>query len=137
MKKTIFYSLLLAISLFIVGCSRSDDSDSGSKNETQQKLIGKWYFGDPAVYGYKTNNSFTFTSNGKVTYTYWAGGNSGEFESETGTYKLNGDILTMVYPDKVTLTFIQKVVFKSDKIVEFKETGKSGAEPYDGTYYKA
>ncbi len=134
MKKTIFYSLLISILLVSFNCSRSDDSSSS--NETKQKLIGKWYFADPATYGYSTNNSFTFTSDGKVTYTYWEGGGSGGFDSETGTYSIEGDVLKMVYPEVVTLTFVQKVVFLSDKKVEFVATGKPNEEPYDGTYYK-
>ena len=42
----------------------------------------------------------------------------------------------MVYSQNVTLTFVQKVVFLSDKKVQFIETGKPNEEPYDGTYYK-
>ena len=134
MKKTIFYSLLISILLLSFSCSR--DEDSGTSNETKQKLIGKWYFADPAIYGYSTNNSFTFTSDGKVTYSYWAGGSGSGFDSETGTYSVEGDVLRMVYPQNVTLTFVQKVVFLTDKKVQFIETGKPNEEPYDGTYYK-
>ena len=134
MKKTIFYSLLISILLLSFSCSREDDSSTS--NENKQKLIGKWYFADPATYGYSTNNSFTFTSDGKVTYSYWAGGSGSGFDSETGTYSVEGDVLRMVYSQNVTLTFVQKVVFLTDKKVQFIETGKPNEEPYDGTYYK-
>lgn len=135
MKKHVLLFLLFSIITISFSCSRNDD-DLNSSNETRQKLIGKWYFSDPSVYGFSTNNSFTFTSDGKVTYSYWAGGSGSGFDSETGTYSVEGDVLRMVYPQNVTLTFVQKVVFLTDKKVQFIETGKPNEEPYDGTYYK-
>lgn len=135
MKKHVLLFLLFSIITISFSCSRNDD-DLNSSNETRQKLIGKWYFSDPSVYGFSTNNSFTFTSDGKVTYTYWTGGMNSDFDSETGTYTADGDKLTMIYPETVTLKFVQKVVFHSDKKVEFVDTGNPNEEPYDGTYYK-
>lgn len=130
-------NFLILIAIFsLMACSSDDDNSSSSNNEIYQSLIGKWYFADPEEYGYSTNNSFTFTSNGNVTYSYWTGGQENDFDSETGTFSVDGDVLTMVYPETVTLTFIQKVVFVSDNEVEFQDTGVVGEEPYDGTYYR-
>ncbi len=134
MKKNIYIiSMLISLVLFS-NCSSGDDSSS-QKNETNQKLTGKWYFDDPSTKP-TVNNSFTFTANGKVTYSYWTGtGNN--YESETGTFSMDGTILKMAFPDTITLTYIQKVVFLNDKTVQFLATGKANEEPYDGTYYKA
>ena len=134
MKKAFFYTLLASLLLFI-NCSKDEDDKATSPNLTKQKLIGKWYFADPAIYGYSTNNSFTFTSDGKVTYTYWTG-TASDFDSETGPYSVEGDKLTMIYPENTVLTFVQKVVFVTDTKVNFEATGNPNEEPYDGTYYK-
>ncbi len=135
MKKTIFYTFLVAVLLLTFSCSSSDD-DTSSLNETGQKLIGKWYFDDPSIYGYTHNNSFTFTSDGKVVYRYWDGSPGNNYDSETGTFTTDGDKMTMKFPATVTLTFIQKVVFVTDKKVNFVATGNPNEEPYDGDYFK-
>lgn len=134
MKKNIYIiSMLISLVLFS-NCSSSDDSSS-QKNETSQKLTGKWYFDDPSTKP-TINNSFTFTSNGQVTYSYWTGkGNN--YGSETGTFSIDGSIMKMVFPDTVVLTYIQKLVFVNDKTVQFLATGKANEKPYEGTYYKA
>lgn len=134
MKKTILFFMMLMFSAITFSCS--SDDDSSDNNEVYQKLVGKWYFQDPDVYGYDYNNSFTFSSDGNVTYRYWIG-TGNDFESETGSFNVSGDILTMTYPEGVELVFVQKVVFVSDSEVQFVEVEGSNEEPYDGTYYKA
>lgn len=136
--KTFYLVFLAMISLSLSNCSRDDDNNSGDDNSVKQKLIGKWYFSDPSVYGYNYNNSFTFSSDDKVVYKYWAGTGSGNnFDSETGSFTIKDDKLTMVFPKTVSLTYVQKVIFISDKKVEFVKTGNASEEPFDGTYYKA
>lgn len=135
MKNPIYF-LLLFLVILTFSCS-SDDDNSSSNSEVYQKLIGKWYFADPEVYGYSTNNSFTFTSDGKVTYSFWTGGQNNDFNSEAGTFSVEGDILTMVYPETITLTFVQEVIFIDESTVTFVQVEGSNQEPYDGTYYKA
>jgi len=108
MKKT-FYFLTMPLSLaFFTSCS-NDDNSSNYNNEIYQKLIGKWYFDDP-ITNPTINNSFTFNSGGKVTYSYWTGAGN-EYDSETGTFSVNNDVLTMVFPEIISLTFVQKVAF--------------------------
>lgn len=133
MRKIIYFLLILITSLNF-SCSKEDDSSG--QNVIEQKLIGKWYFADPEIYGYATNNSFTFNSNKEVTYSFWTGGSNNEFNSETGSFSVDGDILTMTFPDNVVLVFIQKVEFINDNKVEFLLAEGSGGEPYDGTYYR-
>lgn len=133
MKKIIyFFTVLLSLALF-TNCSSEDDSPN-QNNETYQKLIGKWYFDDPST-NPTVNNSFTFVSNGHLTYSYWTGTGS-DYNSETGTFSVNNDVLTMVFPETVSLTFVQKVVFVNSNKVEFQPTDNSGEEAYEGTYYK-
>ena len=55
--KTFYLVFLAMISLSLSNCSRDDDNNSGDDNSVKQKLIGKWYFSDPSVYGYNYNNS--------------------------------------------------------------------------------
>lgn len=133
--KTILKSSLIAIMLLVVFSCSKDDNDSSSLNETGQKLVGTWYFNDPST-SPTSNNSFTFTSDGKVTYRFLTINGGNNYDSETGTFKVEGDKLTMVYPQTVSLTFVQKVVFVTDKKVQFVSTGNPNEEPYDGTYYK-
>lgn len=119
---------------FFTNCS-SDDNSSSQNNETYQKLIGKWYFDNPST-NPTVNNSFTFVSNGHVTYSYWTGtGNN--YDSETGNFSVNNDVLTMVFPETVTLTFVQKVMFINDNTVQFVAAEGSNEEPFEGTYYKS
>ncbi|MCB4807546.1 hypothetical protein LG651_04735 [Tamlana sp. 62-3] len=128
MKK--IYLVLIAI-LSLVSCSTEDNT---IENETHAKLIGKWYFDDPNIYP-EGNNSFTFSTNGVVTYTNW-NPYVDAFEDEDGTYSFDGDIMTMTFPDGVSLTFVQKVVFINNNIVEFQETGVSGELAYEGDYFR-
>ncbi|MCL6218582.1 hypothetical protein [Zunongwangia pacifica] len=128
MKKN-FLALIAFLS--IVACSSDDDS---VLSEIQSQLIGKWYFENPST-NPEHNNSFTFTSNGTVTYTNW-NPNSESYISEDGSYSFDGDIMTMTFPEGVTLTFIQKVVFISENIVEFQETDISGSTAYVGDYFR-
>lgn len=132
MKQTLTYTFLLSIFLLLASCSKDDDSPS--LNETGQKLIGEWSFDDPATQPIPTS-SFTFMSDGKVTYRFVTiSGNS--YDSETGSFSVNGDKLTMVFPETVTLTYVQKIVFLTDKKMQFSSTGNPKEEPWDGIYYK-
>jgi len=131
MKKKLFYSLLALTLLFSFSCSR--DRDEQPSNSTKQKLIGKWYFGDPAIYGTTgENHSFTFSNDNVVTYRF--GSQTTYFEN--GSYTVDGDKLTMVYPDNVVVTYVQKVVFSGDSKVEFRPTGNPNEDAYEGDYYK-
>lgn len=136
MKKTVLL-IAIVISTLFSGCSKDDDGQANNTNKVYKNLIGKWYFGDPEEYGYSMNNSFTFTSKGNVTYSYWTGGQGNDFDSETGTFSVDGDILTMIYPEKVEIIFVQKVVFVNEGKMEFLPTGNADEEAYDGEYFKA
>ena len=123
--------LLVLISIFALTACSSDDENL---SEIESQLLGKWFFENPNN-NLNTNNFFTFASNGSVTYTYISlEGNI--YLSETGTYSFNGDIMTMIFPDSVSITFVQRVVFISDNLVEFVPTGVTGENPYDGDYFR-
>ena len=135
-KLSTLLGLTILTFLFLFSCSSDDNDDSTSSNEIAQKLVGKWYFTDPST-NPEINNSFTFTSNGKVTYSYWSGGSGNNYDSETGTFSVKGDVLTMIFPDDVEAVFVQKVTFINDNTVKFVYAENSDEEPYAGTYYKA
>lgn len=126
---------VLLSTLFVLSCSSNDD-DITTNNEIAEKLKGKWYFEDPKEFGISYNNSFTFDSNNKVTYSYWVGGNENNFDSEIGKYEVKGDILTMNFDEGVSLKYVQKVTFITNTKVEFSQVPNSTAKPYKGIYYK-
>ena len=130
--KNIF--LILIAILSFIACSSDDNNNSSSQIETQ--LLGKWFFQNPND-NPTINNSFTFTSEGSVTYSYWDGNPGNNYISETATFSFNGDVMKMVFPEEVSLTFVQKVVFINDNVVEFQPTGVSEENAYEGTYYKS
>ncbi|HIP33662.1 MAG TPA: hypothetical protein EYG89_02785 [Bacteroidia bacterium] len=131
LKKTIYF---LSITLLIITSSCSSDDDSSNNNETYQNLIGRWYFDNPNNNPID-NNSFTFTSEGNVTYSYWT--SSGvEVVNEIGTFSVDDEIMTMIFSEGVTLTYVQKVIFINDNVVEFQPTGVSGENAYEGDYFR-
>ena len=132
MKKTFFFFTMLFSLVLFTNCS--DDDSTNENNETYQKLIGKWYFDDPDT-NPSVNNSFTFNSGGQVTYSYWTGTGS-EYDSEIGAFSVNDDVMSMTFPETVSLTFVQKVVFIGDDEVEFQPTGNSTEEAYEGDYFR-
>ncbi|GAA4237590.1 hypothetical protein GCM10022291_24750 [Postechiella marina] len=132
MKTILKLSLTVLLLTLTTSCS-SDDNDINT-NELQSQLLGKWLFENPNN-NPSVNNSFTFTSSGNVTYSYWTGSGT-NYDSETGTFTFNGDIMTMVFPEGVTLTYVQKVLFTNDNVVEFQSTGVSGEDAYEGDYFR-
>lgn len=132
MKTIIKFSILLLVTIITSSCSSDDDSSSEGANGL---IIGKWLFQNPET-NPSTNNSFTFTSEGSVTYSYWDGGQGNNYDSETGTFSFNGDVMTMTFPENVSLTFVQEVVFINDNVVEFRETGVTGENAYEGDYFR-
>ncbi len=122
--------LFLLVSLTF---SCSSDSDSNSElNQNAEKLLGTWGTLDSQDTFYK---KFTFRNDLKAEYYTYPGGSQPELE-EVGTWSMDGDILTMSFPETIELTFVQKVVFTNDTQVKFNSTGVSGEEAYSGTYYK-
>jgi hypothetical protein len=130
--KNIFLALI-AIFVF-TACSSDDDNDNNS-SEVESQILGKWLFENPNT-NPSFNNSFTFSSDGHVTYSYWDGGQGNNYDSETGTFSFSGEIMTMIFPEGVSLTFVQKVVYINDNVVEFQSTGVSGENAYEGDYFR-
>ncbi|KJD33977.1 hypothetical protein PK35_04370 [Tamlana nanhaiensis] len=130
MKTILKFSLTALLLILVASCSTSDDST----NEIETQLLGKWLFENPNN-NPSVNNSFTFNPNGNVTYSYWTGSGN-NYDTETGTFSFNGDIMTMDFPENVNLTYIQKVVFLGDNVVGFQPTGISGENAYEGDYFR-
>lgn len=133
MKNT--FLVLIAIFAF-TACSSDDDNDNeNNSSEVESQILGKWFFANPTD-NPPHNNSFTFTSDGNVTYSFWDGASGNNFDSETGTFSFEGDIMTMIFAEGVSLTFVQKVVYINNNVVEFQSTGVSGENAYDGDYFR-
>ena len=135
LKTNIMKKVLLVLIAVLSFTACSNDNDDNNLSEIESQLLGKWFFENPNN-NPTVNNSFTFTSDGKVTYSNWDGGSGNNYDSETGTFSFNGDVMTMTFPEDVSLTFVQKVVFINDNVVEFEETGVSNENAYDGVYYR-
>lgn len=131
--KNLFALLLIFLCL---GNFTSCSSDDGSPINSGNNLIGKWYFEDPSIVGYSTNNSFTFSSDNIVIYSYWAGKGENEFDREKGEFELKNNILTMKFSEGVELKFVQRLNFISNNKVEFKEVEGSSVDAYTGIYYR-
>lgn len=129
MKKTILLTVLFFSAIINFSCN-SDDDTSSNLNENAQKLVGTWgTFGGSEFY-----KKFTFRSDSKVEYYTYPNGEP--ILEEVGDWSMDGDILTMVYPENVVLTFVQKVVFTNDNTVQFIEVSGSEHEAWEGTYYR-
>lgn len=129
MKKSILLFVLLISSIISFSCSGDDDSTN--LNETAQKLIGTWgdYGLDEVFY-----KKFTFRSDSKVEYYTYPNGEP--ILEEIGDWSMDGDILTMEFPETVLLVFVQKVVFTNDDTVQFIEVSGTEHEAWEGTYYR-
>lgn len=129
MKNTLSILLIFTITLGFLSCSGDDDTNN--LNENAQKLIGTWgTFGGSEFY-----KKFTFRNDSKVEYYTYPSGEP--VLEEVGDWSMDGNILTMVYPENVVLTFVQEVVFTNDNIVQFIEVSGSEYEAWEGTYYRA
>lgn len=131
--KNIFLVLIAILSL--VGCSSDDSEVNNNLNHIEAQLLGKWFFTNPNSNPIR-NHSFTFNTQGNVTYSYWDGNPGNNYDSEIGTFSFNGDIMTMIFPENVTLTYVQQVVFINDNVVAFESTGVLGENAYEGDYYR-
>ena len=127
------FLILIAI-LSFVSCS-SDDDNGNNLSEVEAQIFGRWLFENPNN-NPTINNSFAFTSEGNVIYSYWDGNAGNNYLSETGTFSFSGDIMTMIFPEGVSLTFVQKVVYINDNVVEFQPTGVSTENAYEGDYFR-
>lgn len=132
MKRTLYLFIVLMSLTIFTNCSDDDKTTNNTNNEVYQKLIGKWYHDSPEP---EYNSALTFKSNGSVIYTYWTG-NSNNYDTETGTFNVDGEIMTMVFPQTVTLTFVQKVVFINNNQADFQPTGNANEEAYEGMWYR-
>lgn len=131
MKKSILLFVLLISSFISFSCSGDDDSNS--LNETAQKLIGTWgdYGLDEVFY-----KKFTFRNDSKVEYYTYPNPNGEPILEEVGNWSMDGDILTMEFPETVLLIYVQKVVFSDDNTVQFIEVPESEHDAWEGTYYR-
>ena len=108
MKKILsFVFVLTTVITFLTSCSSDDDSNGNSSNS---EIIGTWGTKWNNGSGIAVHPKFTFLSNGRVKYYVYPSGNQPELE-EIGTWNMNGDIITMNFPETVEIKFKNKVIF--------------------------
>jgi hypothetical protein len=135
MKQKFYFFAILSLILFT---NYSFNNSSSTLSPLEQKLIGKWYFTDPSLVEGNPNNSFTFTSDKKVTYKYW-NDKSHKYKTEKGTFTGKRDelIMTIALDDSMYIEYHQKVIFLNDERVQFVAPEEHSNFVFDGYFYKA
>lgn len=97
-KMRLTYVLLIAL-MILSSCSNDDNND----NATEASIIGTWNGVSSTFNGENTgipdNSIVKFTSDNKTEFIYEGFGNSGEDITETGSWTLNGNTLTITWTD--------------------------------------
>lgn len=97
-KMRLTYVLLIAL-MILSSCSNDDNND----NATEASIIGSWNGVSSTFNGENTgipdNSIVKFTSDNKTEFIYEGFGNSGEDITETGSWTLNGNTLTITWTD--------------------------------------
>lgn len=131
MKKVLSFIFVFAtVITFLTSCSSDDDSGNNSNSE----IVGTWGTQWNAGNGIATHPKFTFLSNGRVKYYVYPSGNQPELE-EIGIWNLNGDILTMNFPETIEIKFKNKVIFISETQFDFEEIQESGYDTWSAESY--
>lgn len=131
MKK--IFTLIFAFTTlvtFLTSCSNDDDGGNNSNSE----IIGTWGTEWNNGTGVAVHPKFTFLSNGRVKYYTYPSGSQPELE-EIGTWNMNGDILTMNFPETVEIKFKNKVTFISETQFDFEEIQESGYDTWSAESY--
>jgi len=132
MKKILsFVFVLTTVITFLTSCSSDDDSNGNSSNS---EIIGTWGTKWNNGSGIAVHPKFTFLSNGRVKYYVYPSGNQPELE-EIGTWNMNGDIITMNFPETVEIKFKNKVIFINETQFDFQEIQESGYDSWNAESY--
>ena len=132
MKKILsFVFVLTTVITFLTSCSSDDDSNGNSSNS---EIIGTWGTKWNNGSGIAVHPKFTFLSNGRVKYYVYPSGNQPELE-EIGTWNMNGDIITMNFPETVEIKFKNKVIFINETQFDFQEIQESGYDSRNAESY--
>lgn len=132
MKKNLsFVFVLTTVITFLTSCSSDDDSNGNSSNS---EIIGTWGTKWNNGSGIAVHPKFTFLSNGRVKYYVYPSGNQPELE-EIGTWNMNGDIITMNFPETVEIKFKNKVIFINETQFDFQEIQESGYDSWNAESY--
>ena len=132
MKKILsFVFVLTTVITFLTSCSSDDDSSGNSSNS---EIIGTWGTKWNNGSGIAVHPKFTFLSNGRVKYYVYPSGNQPELE-EIGTWNMNGDIITMNFPETVEIKFKNKVIFINETQFDFQEIQESGYDSWNAESY--
>lgn len=89
MKKLTFFTLFLALATLFVGCGKDDGGNDGVNNPpTAERLVGSWVMTGEDYSIHLVFNENTWTENNGT-------------QERSGTYALDGDILTMKMGDSL------------------------------------
>ena len=132
MKKILsFVFVLTTVITFLTSCSSDDDSNGNSSNS---EIIGTWGTKWNNGSGIAVHPKFTFLTNGRVKFYVYQSGNQPELE-EIGTWNMNGDIITMNFPETVEIKFKNKVIFINETQFDFQEIQESGYDSWNAESY--
>lgn len=136
MKKNLTLILVFTTILtFFNSCSSDgDNNNNDSSNSSNSEIIGTWgpKWNDGS--GIAVHPKFTFLSNGKVKYYTYPSGKKPELE-EIGTFTMNGNIITMNFPETVEIKFKNTVTFISETQFNFEKIQESGYDTWSAESY--
>lgn len=101
--------LLVVVATAVSFSSCKDDKDEPKGGSTT--LVGNWYFSGDGSLDY--NDTFSFKSNGTVTYTYYDETATGKY-----TYDATAGYITIVWNDPDWGTERMPVRFLSDNVID-------------------
>ena len=122
MKKifTLFFAFTTLVT-FLTSCSNDDEVGNSSNSE----IIGTWGTEWNNGTGNAIHPKFTFMSNGKVKYYIYPNLTYPEL-AEIGTWSMNNNIITMIFPETVEFKYKNKVIFINETQFNFEEIQEPG-----------
>ena len=135
---------IVFISIAAFSCSSDDDSgDSGTTAQNKANIIGSWSFTSSTTNGNADEinacelmDTATFTSS-QVTFTYFEGDNCADTGSDTLSYSIDGDDITISIDGEEYTSEIITLNSSTLTIRDTEENGETGETyTYTETYTK-
>ncbi|MFT5245043.1 MAG: hypothetical protein ACI8QQ_002991 [Psychroserpens sp.] len=136
--KTINNVIIVAfISILTFACNSDDDSTDGTIGDNQAKIIGAWRYASGTTNGVADTlddcelmDTVTFTSS-QVTFTYFEGVDCADTGSETISYTISDNTITITFDGE---SYTSEIITLNNTTLTLKDTEDD--EVYTDTYIK-
>lgn len=136
--KTIKNVIIVAfISILTFACNSDDDSSGGTTGDNQAKIIGAWRYASSTTNGVADTvddcelmDTATFTSS-QVTFAYFEGVDCADTGSETISYTISGNNITIIFDGE---SFTSEIITLNNTTLTIKDTEDD--DVYTETYTK-